>query len=176
MFYKTPTHDEQTGILDTGIKYMQQNARTGELFFGGDTDVLENMINSDDAGINSHSKNYIATALPQIFENGWNDPVSGDALTPEISNVWSGIIGNTADKVPLVGRLPPSVSDGDDNAGEWIAAGFNGYGMPQCWSSGEAIAKMALGEPVPEWLPTTLWCTEERLEGLTIDAAARSLA
>jgi hypothetical protein len=62
-----------------------------------------------------------------------------------------------------VGKVPTSIAQrGGHHGGEWIAAGYNGYGMVQCFSSGEAIALMALGQPQPEWLPKALWITEER--------------
>lgn len=49
--------------------------------------------------------------------------------------------------------------------GEYIAAGFNGYGMPLCWGCGEAVAKMLLGQQdeISEWFPESLRITERRL-------------
>jgi hypothetical protein len=73
---------------------------------------------------------------------------------PVVDKVWSGIIGNTPDYLPLVCKLPASITGrGNVDGGEWIAAGYNGYGMVQCWSCCEAIARMALGEATPDWLP-----------------------
>lgn len=49
--------------------------------------------------------------------------------------------------------------------GEYIAAGFNGYGMPLCWGCGEAVAKMLLGQQdeISEWFPESFRITEQRL-------------
>lgn len=52
-----------------------------------------------------------------------------------------------------------------EKGGEYIAAGFNGYGMPLCWGCGEAVAKMLLGQQdeISEWFPDSFRITEQRL-------------
>lgn len=58
-------------------------------------------------------------------------------------------------------------------SGEWVAAGFNGYSMSQCWSCGEAIALMALGQSKPHWLPDPYLSSEWRLgNGAVMDPEA----
>jgi hypothetical protein len=42
----------------------------------------------------------------------------------------------TADRLPIVGDLPASVTEREVKGGEWVAAGSNGYGMCQAWLSG----------------------------------------
>lgn len=71
----------------------------------------------------------------------------------------------TPDHLPWVGQIPNDITGREGN-GEWIAAGFNGYGMPLCWGCGEAVAKMILGkeEEVSEWLPTSFLITPKRLK------------
>lgn len=105
------------------------------------------------------AKTNLSSFIAKWFEPPWGGPDAEDA---EIFERWSGIIGATPDGFPFVGNVPLSISEraGD---GEWIAAGFNGYGMSQCWSCGEANARMALGEPLPEWFPTVCLMSEERL-------------
>jgi glycine/D-amino acid oxidase-like deaminating enzyme len=88
---------------------------------------------------------------------------------------WSGIMGFTSDSLPLVGKLPRSVTlrDGD---GEWIAAGYNGGGMCLCWRTGEALANMIYGQDVSNWFPGAFEVTDERLEQkLTIESSVRSM-
>jgi len=60
-----------------------------------------------------------------------------------------------------VGKLPASVAGRGGR--KWIAAGFNRYGMPLCWSSGEAGAKMALGVDIVDFLPESFLASEDRL-------------
>lgn len=175
MFYGARGYDAETGVLETGVRYMQQNARTGDLFFGGDGDTLEALLSCDDSLINTVSTKYLSSQLPHTFLRGWQGSAAGETEAPEVKNVWSGIIGNTPDRVPLVGRLVNGDPGAGKGTGQWVAAGFNGYGMPQCWSSGEAIAKMALGDDIPSWLPKVCLSTEERLARLDVDAAVKAL-
>ena len=73
-------------------------------------------------------------------------------------------MGFSSDGLPLVGRVPSSLS-GRSGQGEWIAAVFNGYGMANCLLSGEAVALMALGRKV-DWLPGAYGLDEERLKSV----------
>lgn len=165
MWFGSPTYDPDSGIFDTGLYYMQQNGHTGDLFFGGNKAHIDEIVNSDDDQLSDLSTINVSTILPKLFDKRWNDPITGVAQPPNVHNLWSGIIGNTPDHLPLVGKLPARVTGrgGVDGGSEWIAAGYNGYGMVQCWSTGEAIARMALGESKPEWLPLDYLVTETRL-------------
>jgi hypothetical protein len=58
--------------------------------------------------------------------------------------------------------------------GEWLAAGFNGHGMDKCWLSGEAIAKMVLGEAVPGF-PRAYLLSDGRIKSWTPEKAAETL-
>ena len=171
-------YDPQTRLVDHGLYWMQQNARTGDLFYGGDKGKLDEMITSNDTSVSTEAANNLKTLLPQrIFAKGWTDPRTGTVISSmDPHHTWCGILSMTADQVPIVGAVPVSLSGRDIAGGEWIAAGFNGFGMGQCWSSGEAIARMALGEPQPEWLPDVYLSTEQRLTGstMTTDAALQS--
>ncbi len=62
---------------------------------------------------------------------------------PEIAHRWSGIFGETEDKLPLVGALP-----GHD--GVWVAAGYSGHGNVLGLACGELVAGAILGRPAPE--------------------------
>lgn len=145
---------------------MQQNAETGDLFFGGDLQRLDDFISSDDSVISADSAANLVSLLPKkLFSKGWTNPLTNATLSSgtALQRIWSGIISMTADQLPIVGSVPTTVSDRNIRGGEWIAAGFNGYGMSQCWLCGQAIARMALGEPKPEWLPDVYLSTEKRL-------------
>lgn len=47
------------------------------------------------------------------------------------------VMGYSADSLPHVGEVP-------GKPGQFIAAGFNGHGMPVVFLSGKAVAEMAL--------------------------------
>ncbi|KAL4890018.1 FAD dependent oxidoreductase [Aspergillus ambiguus] len=160
--------DPRTTLVEQGLFWMQQNAKTGDLFLGGDIQRLDDFISSDDSAISADAAGNLTTLLPRrIFSKGWRNPNTNDTLSsaPALQRLWSGIIGMTADQLPIVGSVPASVSDRNIEGGEWVAAGFNGYGMCQAWLSGQAIARMALGEPKPDWLPNDYLSTEQRLVG-----------
>ena len=90
-------------------------------------------------------------------------------------------MGFTADGMPLVGRIPESVSGRPRSNGEWIAAGFNGYGMVNTWLCGEAVVDMMMSadgevtKAVAEWFPEAYLVTEERMRGLTGAVAVERL-
>ena len=172
-FSNPPSFDPQTGVLEAGLYYSNQNPKTGDIFIGGEKVPIDELIASDDSYVNELSKENISTVLPRFFAKGWTE-----SEKPEIRKVWSGIMGFTADHLPLVGKLPVSVTGRGEEGGEWIAAGFNGYGMPQCWSSGEAVAKMMLGEDVSDFLPKSYVASEKRLlnqEKMSPEAALKRL-
>lgn len=132
--------DPATEVLDVGLYYAQQNAKTGELWIGGEVQHIDNLLNSDDSTIGDVARNNLSTIVPKVFNNA--EPI-------EVLQMWSGIMAFTADGLPLVGRLPASLTSrlGD---GEWFAGGYNGHGMDKGWLCGDAIARMAMGEAVPE--------------------------
>jgi gamma-glutamylputrescine oxidase len=64
-----------------------------------------------------------------------------------VEHEWTGIMGFTPDRAPLIGPVPGS-------PGEYLAAGFHGHGMPMTFYAAKAVAEMiARREPevfVPE--------------------------
>jgi gamma-glutamylputrescine oxidase len=62
---------------------------------------------------------------------------------PRITHRWAGIFGQTADELPLAGRVP-----GHD--GLWVAAGYSGHGNVLGLACGELVAQAVLGRPAPE--------------------------
>ena len=158
--FDRPRYDPKDGSYTSSFYYITQNGRTGDVYIGGERSRPEDMLTSDDTIRSPLSDQNLRTILPKIFRKGWPESES-----PEIRKIWSGIMGFTLDHMPLVGQLPSSVS-GREGQGEWIAAGYNGMGMPLCWGCGEAVAKMVLGkgEEVQQWLPASYIITQERLD------------
>ena len=62
---------------------------------------------------------------------------------PKITHRWAGLFGQTADLVPLAGRVP-----GQDNV--WVAAGYSGHGNVLGLACGELVVQAILGRPAPE--------------------------
>jgi len=155
--------DAETGLFDTGLYYLQQNAHTGSIWIGNETACIKDILISDDTYVPEEARQALSTVLPKFFLEGW-----GDKPTSEIEAIWSGIQGHTADGLPVVGQVPQSIAGAEAGDGQWIAAGFNGYGMDKCWLTGEALVKMILGEDVSAWFPQVFLITEDRLNnGLT---------
>lgn len=160
---------------------------------GGERQLLENeLLTSDDTQTSAISEATLRSVLGRIYEKGGG---GGEQEQEQVvvKSLWSGIMGFTPDHVPWVGKLPGSVAshhghylsaapttpttittNGSANGangapgkarGEYIAAGFNGYGMPLCWGCGEAVAKMLLGQQdeISEWFPESFRITEKRL-------------
>ncbi|KEF58465.1 uncharacterized protein A1O9_06391 [Exophiala aquamarina CBS 119918] len=153
--------DSTTGIVEAGLYYSNQNPHTNDIFIGGEKTKIDELFISDDTEVGGSCIENISGLLPRFFTKGWNADEQ-----PEVIKVWSGIMGFTADHLPLIGQLPKSITNrGEEgNGGEYIAAGFNGYGMPLCWSSGEAVAKMLLGIDVSDFLPEVFLVDEQRLQ------------
>ncbi|KAF4456138.1 FAD dependent oxidoreductase superfamily [Fusarium albosuccineum] len=159
------TYNFETGHIHLGLYYAQQNAKTGVMFLGGESQKLSTLLTSDDSTVAKEAQETLCSAAPCI----WKDVASTEPL-----DVWSGIMGFTADGMPLVGKLPTSLSGRSGDA-EWIAAGFNGHGMDKCWLSGETIARMVLGEEAISGFPRAYLLSAQRVEAWTPEKAAETL-
>jgi glycine/D-amino acid oxidase-like deaminating enzyme len=150
------------------LYYLGQSAKTGYFYFGGENARIEESVSADDTFVAEHSVTHLQSALPQFFgktdQSNWG-----------LVGSWSGIMGFSSDGLPIVGRLPSTLT-GREGDNEWIAAAFNGYGMANCLMSGEALALMMLGEDVSQWLPIAYGLSWKRLQGsLTISEAVSAL-
>ncbi|KAF1999325.1 FAD dependent oxidoreductase [Amniculicola lignicola CBS 123094] len=145
----------RSGKVDSGMCYLQQNALTGYFFIGGEKRTMEEAITSNDSEHNESSVLHLQDKLPRLF--GLH-PSKGDRLV----STWTGIMGYTADGLPLVGRLSSPIT-GRMGDGEYIAAGFNGMGMSMCILAGEAIAQMIVGGDITKWFPEAFEISTERL-------------
>ena len=63
-----------------------------------------------------------------------------------VEHEWTGIMGFTPDRAPLVGPVPGS-------PGEYLAAGFHGHGMPMAFYAAKAVAEMIAGREPEVFVP-----------------------
>ncbi|KAK4550297.1 hypothetical protein LTR36_003264 [Oleoguttula mirabilis] len=158
-FVGQPTTDLETGATSMGLYYLTQDPDSGLMLLGGEHDKAEVVLSSDDSTLNTTSAEKVLEILPRVFDNVTS--------TPDAKSIWSGIMGFARDGLPLIGELPAIIT-GRQEGGEWIAAGFNGYGTAYCLSCGQAVAEMILGKDVSSWMPSALLISRERFEsGLT---------
>jgi gamma-glutamylputrescine oxidase len=61
---------------------------------------------------------------------------------PEVTHRWSGFWGQTADLLPLAGRLPVRER-------VWVAGGYSGHGNVLGFECGDLVARAILGKPTP---------------------------
>ncbi|KAM0424316.1 hypothetical protein ACHAPT_010462 [Fusarium lateritium] len=159
------TYDAETGHAHLGLYYAQQNAKTGVMFLGGESQKLVGLLTSDDSFVGDDARSTLSSAASHIWE---------DAAPAELLKVWSGIMGFTTDGMPLVGSLPVALT-GRSGGGEWIAAGFNGHGMDKCWLTGEALARMVLGEEEVAGFPKAFLLNSRRIKSWSAEKAAETL-
>ncbi|KAF9054154.1 FAD dependent oxidoreductase [Panaeolus papilionaceus] len=181
-----------------------------------DTLLMENIGRTDESA-DFEIEAYLSGALERYFRPHWGTEggftLYSDLEPPSIVNedgvqlpsdavnsrwnksrvkaLWTGIMGLSADALPWVGRIPPSISErsqpspvpqysdvsGESKTkaevarsltppGEWICAGFSGEGMVHAWLCGRAIAHMVLGVPDEDRhtpvLPSSFLITEQR--------------
>ena len=170
----------------------------GEIMIGGGM-VQSGRNGLGEFGIASDSEtNYmtgchLSGVLPMGFGlDNWGEDAPGGRM----KQLWSGSLGLTADMLPFVGHLeptltgrtPPKAAQYTDttmsipNPGEWVSAGYNGEGMVNAWLCGVALGLMIMGreevdtEKFPgkphgklcEWFPEEYICTQERVAKASI--------
>ncbi|RSL91143.1 hypothetical protein CEP51_000359 [Fusarium floridanum] len=158
-YFVRPWYDQKSHTVERGHYYAHQHPDTKQLWVGGHLDSVAGYITSDDTEVDNAAATNIVRALPRFFNEEWIDPAEC-----RMETVWSGIMANTADSLPFVGRLPHSAT-GRMGTGEWISAGYNSYGMTNGLLCGTAVAEMALGNDVSAWFPEVYLVNEERLRG-----------
>jgi glycine/D-amino acid oxidase-like deaminating enzyme len=156
-------------VYDTlGLDYVTQNVSTGELWYGG------GLIRGKDAGLSAFgdSNDEVMDTMTRVHLHGagpvfygkenWGEEKGGEG---RVKAEWSGIMGFTADGLPLVGNLPEIVT-GRQGEREWICGGFNGYGMPNCWGSGKALADLMVLGKIGDDFPESYLVNQARLDGM----------
>jgi gamma-glutamylputrescine oxidase len=63
--------------------------------------------------------------------------------SPQITHRWTGILGTTPDRRPLVGTA-------QGTKGVWVSAGYSGHGNVMGLACGELVARAILGQGPPE--------------------------
>jgi gamma-glutamylputrescine oxidase len=117
-----------------GYDYAQQLA-DGRVVIGGRRDVdLDGEVTRDERPTEE-----IQTAIERHLRE-----LVGDA--PKITHRWAGLMGFTADFLPLVGAL------GGRNR-VWASLGYSGHGNVLGFACGEAVAEAILGSPDPRIAP-----------------------
>ena len=168
---------------------MTQNPASGDFFLGGGTlqsgnKGLKPLGSTADDRLDDLALDYLKGVLGKAFVPQQDSDVQLDEELGQSSLVssWTGIMGFSCDDRPWVGKLPSVISERHPQHkeggeyGEWIAAGFCGMGMVNCWRSGRALASMILGETV-DWFPKSLLPTEERFQSCsTKDMASHWLS
>lgn len=112
---------------------------------------------TDDSKLIEPAATYFDGLMQRHF-SGWEE--SG-AYT---DSVWTGIMGWTSDSMPYIGEVP-------GKKGQYIAAGFNGHGMPLIHLASKALAEIIKEEKTFEEteLPTVFKPTIERLQSTKND-------
>ena len=111
--------------------------------------------NINDAALNPEISAYLRASLPGYFGKSWSD---GDDTESPVLQEWTGIMGVTADGLPLVGEVP-------DMKDVFISAGFNGHGMVLCLRAAKALFSMMGGTSAEdiEWFPRSFLISKERI-------------
>jgi glycine/D-amino acid oxidase-like deaminating enzyme len=108
--------------------------------------------NVDDSTLIPKTASYFDTYMQDNFA-GWEN--SG----AYVDSIWTGIMGYNSDENPSVGEVP-------GRKGVFIAAGFEGHGMPVVYLTSKGIAEMVgKGKKFDEvGIPRMYKTTKERLE------------
>ncbi|KAF2419011.1 FAD dependent oxidoreductase [Tothia fuscella] len=94
--------DLASGTQNYGLYYITRNPHTGHMFVGGEDDILDNLLSSDDSRMNPMSAKKVFEVLPKFYQKTASKTVP--------LKVWSGIMGFSKDGVPVLGPLPEMVT------------------------------------------------------------------
>ncbi|KAJ5123934.1 uncharacterized protein N7515_007759 [Penicillium bovifimosum] len=140
-----------------GAFIYQISRNDGSLIVGGASHLFKKdreqwYNNPDDSKLFTVAADHFDGYMQRTFL-GWDDSKA------EVKHVWTGVMGYSADSLPHVGNVP-------GKPGQFIAAGFNGHGMPVAFLSGKAVADMAQTSVAFEdtGLPRLFKTSEARLE------------
>lgn len=158
---------------DAGFDYITQSGETGEIFHGGGLAQsiergLGELGNTRDDINSVQAVAHLGGALNATF--GIEED---QKMASGMKATWTGVMGFTSDGLPLVGRIPKEATQ-RDGQGEWIAAGFNGYGMANAWLCGQHVADSVLGKETVDPVPQAYKISSKRLAGMSADIAAKA--
>ncbi|KAK8087523.1 hypothetical protein PG997_002484 [Apiospora hydei] len=124
---------------------------------------LESWFNvDDDSTLIEPARHYFDGYMQRNFL-GWEN------TNTQTEQVWTGIMGYSADGFPYVGEVPAK-------PGSYICAGFTGHGMPQIFHSAKHIALLLLNGkvdkqhavPVPYQTDAERWGSSQEHSSLTL--------
>eukprot|EP01102_Stenamoeba_stenopodia_P002782 TRINITY_DN12659_c0_g1_i1.p1 TRINITY_DN12659_c0_g1~~TRINITY_DN12659_c0_g1_i1.p1 ORF type:complete len:521 (-),score=115.21 TRINITY_DN12659_c0_g1_i1:8-1570(-) len=129
--------------MNEGWEYAIQRRADGRIVMGGMR--WHSSVKEQEVGIFDDSKvdPQISTGLREKFRQSYVPESHKDAT---ITHEWTGVMGCTCDGQPLIGRFPDKLLDPPQKgSNQWIAAGYGGNGMVQCFGAGKEIAEMVTG-------------------------------
>ncbi|KAK8223658.1 FAD dependent oxidoreductase-domain-containing protein [Phyllosticta capitalensis] len=173
-------------IYGSGFDYMTQRpssgAGAGDLMIGGGffrspKAGLDQFGVWDDSKLEPMTSTHLNGILPTVFGLNWGP----DSPEGRLKQMWSGTICYTADILPYCGKLDPRLTSRktkQQDAGEWISAGYHGDGMVHAWLCGTAVGLMMSGSeeeqleerpgipagPLAEWFPPEMRITNKRIQ------------
>ncbi|KAJ1309520.1 hypothetical protein OPQ81_006294 [Rhizoctonia solani] len=120
---------------------------------GRETAVPNHEFNvADDSSVNPVVSQSLRKFLPRLYP--------GDFEENEPEMEWTGIMGFTRSKDPLVGQVCDDA--GKPLVGQYISAGYSGHGMPRAFACAEIVAQMIHADisgndwSLPDWFPRHL--------------------
>lgn len=141
-----PPHSEGAGDIVIGGGYTK-----------GSQGGLEEWGTTDDSQLDRDIQDYLESSTAQYFGRNWGD----DDPQGRIKMRWSGIMGYSADALPLVGEMPLEKN-------LFISASFQGLGMVLAMFCGRALASMILGnedkDRIRDWFPSSFQIAEARMK------------
>ncbi|KAH6699804.1 FAD dependent oxidoreductase-like protein [Leptodontidium sp. MPI-SDFR-AT-0119] len=183
---------QRPGLPDA-VNGLGAEIMTGGGIFHGNGSGVDEVGQWGDDEIAHPIGSYLSGVLSVSFSSRfWGE----DADRSTVKSMWTGSMGHTADMMPFIGRLSPSLTkrpvktiqssrevvDKGPGPSEWISTGFNGSGMVMTWLSGVATGLMVLGREnvksegqywrpegiVKDWLPDEFLCSPERVSRSSI--------
>ncbi|KAI1621028.1 FAD dependent oxidoreductase-domain-containing protein [Exophiala viscosa] len=164
-----------SAIWARGFDYITQSpAEDGSLYLGGGflqggLEKDQDLGSTDDSTLSAQCLEHLEAVPSKAFVHGTG---------AKVEKKWTGIMGFTGDGLPMVDRVRSHVSGREECepnvGGEWIAAGWDGYGMVHCWLAGKALAAMVTGheDEVRDWFPKDEFaCSKERLDKMSAEGA-----
>ncbi|ORY26997.1 putative FAD dependent oxidoreductase [Naematelia encephala] len=138
----------------------------GAILFGGDPSnqyLLHKYVAEDERRQTDDSLENFEAITDSVREVGRNafqwdvSVVKGRGARAKYDYSWSGIMGITADGLPLIGAVP-------GKPGQWMSCGHNGHGMARIFTCSPGLARLIQGASWSETgLPECFQVTKERL-------------
>lgn len=175
----TPVAEKYAGkrswslTYDAGFDYVIQSPSGNEIMAGGGLAQaydhgMGELANTDDSVNSVLALAHLGGAMNAVFGIG-----PETAMTAGVKSAWTGVMGFTSDGLPLIGRLPREAS-GREGEGEWISAGFNGYGMVNAWLCGKNVAERVLGRDGGQGVPKAYEISADRLGRMSAEDGVRN--